>query len=81
MTKGVIGDIITLLSNAGKSKRLDFGKARDWTLGKVFYSFLKKYLTNEFDSDIILKLSRERTAATKSFLKKLEKVLDKNLEL
>ena len=42
MTKGVIGDIITLLSNAGKSKRLDFGK---------------------------------------SFLKKLEKVLDKDFEL
>ena len=50
-------------------------------MGKVFYSFLKKYLTNEFDSDIILKLSRERTAATKSFLKKLEKVLDKDFEL
>ena len=73
MTKGVIGDIITLLSNAGKSKRLDFGKS--------FLQFFEKYLTNEFDSDIILKLSRERTAATKSFLKKLEKVLDKNLEL
>ena len=68
------GDIIIKLSNEGASGR---GK----TSGEVWKKISEKHLTNEFESDIILKLLSESGTQQKLFWKNFEKVLDKGFEL